>query len=202
MAAAGNGGLDLDAPSGPRFYPASSTLVNVLAVTAVDQSGRLASFSNFGTTSVDLAAPGTNILSTYPASVDCPSPCYAWSAGTSMATPHVSGVAALAGSHQPGLLASPILLRGRLLATGRPLATTDGKTSTGRLVNAMRAIDAEQADGPCRRPVRVRGGLGHRVTKHHDLRALAGRDRCDRPGSPAMTCDGRAPMAGPTSRAA
>jgi subtilisin family serine protease len=142
VAAAGNGGLDLDAPSGPRFYPASSALVNVLAVTAVDQSGRLASFSNFGTTSVDLAAPGTNILSTYPASADCPTPCYAWSAGTSMAAPHVSGVAALAGSHQPALLTSPILVRGRLLATGRPLATTDGRTSTGRLVNAMRAIDA------------------------------------------------------------
>ncbi len=141
VAAAGNGGVNLDAPGGPRFYPASSTLANVLAVAAVNQSGKLASFSNYGTNTVDVAAPGTNILSTYPAGPDCPSPCYAWWAGTSMAAPHVSGVAALAASHQASLRKDPIGLRGRLLSTGRTLAPLAGKTTTGRLVNAMRAID-------------------------------------------------------------
>lgn len=141
VAAAGNGAADLDRAVGDRYYPASSTLPNVLAVAAVDQSGRLATFSNYGATSVDLAAPGTNILSTYPADVDCPSPCYAWSAGTSMAAPHVSGVAALVGSRQPALRSSAVALKARLLATGRALQPTVGRTATGRLVNAARAID-------------------------------------------------------------
>jgi subtilisin family serine protease len=141
VAAAGNGAANLDAPGGARFYPASTTLANVLAVAAIDQRGRLAPFSNYGTTTVDLAAPGTNILSTYPADGDCPSPCYAWSAGTSMAAPHVSGVAALAASHQPSLRTDAISLRGRLLATGRALSTLSGRIATGRLVNALRAID-------------------------------------------------------------
>jgi len=141
VAAAGNGAADIDGSAGTRFYPASATLANILAVAAIDQRGQLAPFSNYGTTSVDLAAPGTNILSTYPADADCPSPCYAWSAGTSMAAPHVSGVAALVASHQPSLRTDAISLRGRLLATGRALSALSGKIATGRLVNALRAID-------------------------------------------------------------
>ena len=141
VAAAGNGGADLDRAGGVRFFPASSTLPNVVAVGAVTQSGTLATFSNYGTTTVDLVAPGTNILSTYPADAGCPSPCYAWSAGTSMAAPHVSGVAALVGSRLPSLLAKPAALRSRLLTTGRALTAAAGRTSTGRMVNAARAVD-------------------------------------------------------------
>ena len=69
VAAAGNGsrttnlGINIDAPGGPRFYPANSQLPNVVTVAAVDQTGKLASFSNYGTTSVDISAPGTNVLS-------------------------------------------------------------------------------------------------------------------------------------------
>ncbi|CAN5509778.1 hypothetical protein BH20CHL7_BH20CHL7_03890 [soil metagenome] len=141
VAAAGNWGVDLDRPGGPRLYPASSTLPNVITVGAIDQTGKRAGFSNFGTTSVDIAAPGTNILSTYPAFSGCASPCYAWSAGTSMAAPPVSGVAALAGSHEPALLADPVRLRSRLLATGQSLGGTRW-SATGRLVNAYHAVDA------------------------------------------------------------
>jgi len=126
-----------------RFYPASSTAPNVIAVAAVDQTGHLAPFSNYGATSVDIGAPGTNILSTYPASSGCPSPCYAWSAGTSMATPHVAGVAALVGSRQASLLDDPVAMRARLIAAGRPLAALAGKTTSGRMVNALRAIDTQ-----------------------------------------------------------
>jgi subtilisin family serine protease len=142
VAAAGNSGSNMDARGGQRFYPAASTAPGVVSVAAVDQTGRLPSFSNYGATSVDIAAPGTNILSTYPAGGGCSGACYAWSAGTSMAAPHVSGVAALVGSRNPSLLATPTSLRARILATGKPLASNAGRTATGRLVNALRAIDA------------------------------------------------------------
>ncbi len=169
VAAAGNGSQDLDKPSGDRYYPASSTLPNVLAVAAIDQSGRLASFSNYGAATVDLAAPGTNILSTYPADFDCPNPCYAWSAGTSMAAPHVSGVAALVGSRQAPLLSSAVAMKARLLATGRPLQPTAGRTVTGRLVNAARAIDisAPTVRAPDRYGIGVGTLVGAREIRTH-----------------------------------
>lgn len=142
VAAAGNWGIDIDAPGNPRFYPASSTLPNVLAVGAVDQSGRRAGFSNYGKRSVDLGAPGTNILSAYPAADGCAAPCYVWAGGTSMAAPHVAGVAALAASAHPSLLDDPLRLRRRLLDTGQGLPSGTGWSVTGRMVNAFRAVDA------------------------------------------------------------
>lgn len=138
VAAAGNWGADLDA--GTSFYPASSKLPNVLAVAAIDQTGKLASFSNYGATTVDLVAPGKDILSTYP-TIGCTAPCYAWASGTSMAAPHVSGVAALVAGHEPAMRDDAISLRGRLLATGRAIAAAAGTTSTGRLLNAVKAVD-------------------------------------------------------------
>src|SRR5207237_1759733 len=69
-------------------YPASYNAPNVIAVAATDNTDRLASFSNYGATSVHLAAPGVNILSTIVGG-------YQYFSGTSMAAPHVSGAAAL-----------------------------------------------------------------------------------------------------------
>jgi subtilisin family serine protease len=132
VAAAGNAGSNMDG-GGQKHYPAASTQPNVLTVAAIDQRGNVAAFSNYGKVSVDLSAPGTNILSSYPGG-------YAWANGTSMAAPHVSGVAALVASVLT-TTPTPAVLRKRLLDSGVPLAPTAGKTVTGKLVNANLAID-------------------------------------------------------------
>ena len=140
MAAAGNSGVDNDKHP---FYPASSPNANIISVAAIDQSGQLAQYSNYGAKSVDIAAPGDNILSTLPGNQ------YGIGSGTSMAAPHVSGVAALALSVM-GTTPTPVVLRARILGTGNPAPLTTGQTATGRLVNAWRAIDVT---GPVVSPI-------------------------------------------------
>jgi subtilisin family serine protease len=146
VAASGNEGRDLDAP-GPDFYPAETVGDNVLTVGAIDQVGEIAEFSNYGGAAVDIMAPGTNILSTYPAidgplpGDDCPAPCYVWANGTSMATPHVSGIAALALSKMT-VPPTAAALRTYVLGRGVGLPQTSCLTSTGRLANAYRAVGA------------------------------------------------------------
>jgi subtilisin family serine protease len=104
VVAAGNSAVDIDlSPS----YPASYALANVIAVAAVDKIGGKASFSNWGVDSVHLAAPGVDIYSTVPGRRG---PSYASYSGTSMATPHVSGAAALYSSLNPCATAAQIKL--------------------------------------------------------------------------------------------
>ena len=140
VAAAGNDSDDNDDDPLPSL-PASFDLPNIVSVAAIDNSGRLATFSNYGRRTVDIAAPGVAILSALPADAMHPTPGWGWMDGTSMAAPHVSGTAALIASVIPGLASDPNALKARLLATGKPDAATVGMTVTGRVVDAYRALD-------------------------------------------------------------
>jgi subtilisin family serine protease len=133
VAAAGNESNDND--SGPS-YPASYTMNNVIAVAALDRSDQLASFSNYGATSVDLGAPGVSIFSCVSASDSS----YGTYNGTSMATPHVSGVAALLKAQFPSI--SLAELRQRLLSTTVTVPALAGRCVTGGRVNAANALSA------------------------------------------------------------
>lgn len=95
VAAAGNDSSDNDADP---CYPASYNLDNIISVAATNQSDNLASFSNYGLTSVDLGAPGDYIYSTLPGNS------YGYKSGTSMAAPYVTGVASLLGIYDRSIL--------------------------------------------------------------------------------------------------
>lgn len=137
VAAAGNDSSDTDLD--PAF-PADYELDNVISVAAIDRKDKLASFSNFGRNTVDLGAPGVEIYSSTSGS-DTE---YQVFAGTSMASPHVTGVAALCLSANPK--ASVLELRERLLSTVSPVESLKGRTVTGGRLNALAALQAT-ADG-------------------------------------------------------
>lgn len=131
VAAAGNSAQNVDTtPS----YPAAYQIANVIAVASTTSSSTLSSFSNYGSMTVHIGAPGSNINSTVPGS-------YAVYSGTSMASPHVAGVAALASSACATQF-SASALKNILLSTGSPLPALSGKTITGKLVNANAAVQS------------------------------------------------------------
>lgn len=129
IVAAGNSGVNID--SSPS-YPASYTNANIISVAAIDSAGAIASFSNYGATDVDIGAPGVAINSTVAFNS------YASYNGTSMATPHVSGAAALYASAHPGATAAQI--KNAILSSAIPTASLAGKTSTGGRLDANAAL--------------------------------------------------------------
>lgn len=142
VTAAGNGGSDSvgDDNDATPFYPASYGNPNIISVAATDDDDRLASFSNFGDVSVDLAAPGVSILSTLPGNS------YGRYSGTSMATPHVAGVAALIKSQNP--LFDDAQIKARILGYADDRPDLAGKTATGGRLNAFAAISTQAAPNP------------------------------------------------------
>ncbi len=127
VAAAGNATTNNDrSPHYPSNYP------NVLSVAALDRNDALAKFSNYGVKSVAIAAPGVDILSTWLGNA------YEEKSGTSMATPVVSGVAALIVAENPRITVEQ--LKKRLLASVDPLPALKSKTATGGRINAAKAL--------------------------------------------------------------
>ncbi len=131
IAAAGNESRDNDNAS-RALYPASYQIDNVISVASIQRDGKMSWFSNKGANSVHLGAPGTNIYSTVLKGK------YDTYSGTSMAAPHVSGVAALVMSTHPSL--THLDVKERLLTTATPLESLDKKTITGGLLNAYEAV--------------------------------------------------------------
>ncbi len=162
VAAAGNGnvlGIGVDNVRTP-FYPASYELDNVIAVGASDNFDRLASFSNFGDSAVDVIAPGVGIRSTLPGGR------YGDANGTSMAAPLVSGTAALVWTSLPN--ASVNEVRRAILESSDKQAELIGRiTSQGRLnaFGALRStVFAPVAELVAASNVSTSGGTTHELT--------------------------------------
>ena len=137
VVAAGNNGGDNDAL--PR-YPSSYAFENIISVAGSDTADNLLGFSNYGATSVDLAAPGAGILSTLPGGG------YGAISGTSMAAPHVTGTVALMAAVRPNATAAQI--RSAVLGSVDRVTTLAGKVATGGRLNAFAALGRIMAAVP------------------------------------------------------
>ena len=123
--AAGNSARDNDLQGN---YPSNYDLPNIIAVAATTSTDTLASFSQWGLRSVDVGAPGASVLSTLP------NDSYGSLSGTSMATPHVAGLAALL--HAADAKLAWWQIRNLIIAGGDRIDALDGKTTSGRRINA------------------------------------------------------------------
>jgi subtilisin family serine protease len=163
VAAAGNSGVNTDVT---RFYPAGYDVPNVIAVAATDSNDLFPSFSNYGATTTDLAAPGVSIASTVRGG-------YAYMSGTSMASPHVAGAAALVWAADSTLTAADV--KARILAGVDPIGGRATVTN-GRL-NVFNSMPQGPAlPGVSVSDATVTEGLGATATFTVSLSAAAGPD--------------------------
>ncbi len=136
ITAAGNGdelGIGVNTDFIP-YYPSSYDLDNIISVAATTRTDELALFSNFGATTVDLGAPGMDVLSTIPRNQ------YQLLKGTSMASAHVAGAAALLWSKNPSL--SALEIKNKLIDQGDPIVSLEGDiTKSGKRLNINAAVN-------------------------------------------------------------
>lgn len=134
VAAAGNGGSDGvgDNNDLTPHFPSSYSNPNVISVAAITSTGSKSGFSNYGAASVDLGAPGSGIWSSLPGKKRNSS-AYGSYSGTSMATPHVTGAAALYAASHPGATAAQI--KAAILGSAVPTSSLAGKCVTGGRLN-------------------------------------------------------------------
>lgn len=136
-------------------FPSSFDAPNIIAVAATNQIDALTSFSHFGATSVDVAAPGNNILSTtppcahpgpntclpdFPANFTATDDTYSFFSGTSMSSPQVAGAAALLWAQNPNL--SVLQVKNLILMNGNVVPGLIDKTLTGRRINIGNSMQA------------------------------------------------------------
>lgn len=134
IAAAGNNASNNDTTAS---YPANYQLPNVISVAATTSSDTLSSFSQYGRRMVSIAAPGSNIYSTKMNSS------YGAMSGTSMAAPHVTGLAALVKAHNPA--ADWRSIRNLILSGGDGIAALTEKTVTGKRINAFTSLTCQDS---------------------------------------------------------
>ena len=146
VVAAGNNSQDIDKDP---FYPAAYSNGNILCVSAITATGSLASFSDFGSKNVDLGAPGSNIVSTYPTSV------YKVLSGTSMATPFVTAAAAMLREQNSDLTYSKLRSLIKSHVTPNPAlagnSVTDGQLNVAGALSGGRLTERELFFIPSRR---------------------------------------------------
>lgn len=131
VAAAGNDGTDNDVIP---FFPAAYAAPNIISVAALNRKNQLADFSNFGAKTVHIGAPGVEIFSCW----DGSDTDYNTIDGTSMASPHVAGIAALILGANPD--AGYLEVRERILSTAVPVPALATNTTTGGRANAYNAL--------------------------------------------------------------
>lgn len=135
VSAAGNDGIDADVTAS---YPGGYDLDGIVNVANTTRTDSMSGTSTYGLESVDLGAPGTEILSTYL------NDGYATASGTSMASPHVAGVAALVWSIDPSLTIAEV--KQILMDSGESIPALSGKTVSGKRLNALSALEAADPD--------------------------------------------------------
>lgn len=129
VAAAGNSSSNNDERG---HYPSNYDVPNVISVAALDNKGQLASFSNYGKRTVHVAAPGVNVYSSILRGE------YASWSGTSMATPHVSGIVGLLLANEPNL--TNVEIKERLISTIKPISGIKSRVKAGGITSAYNAL--------------------------------------------------------------
>jgi subtilisin family serine protease len=143
-------------------FPADYNISNLISVAASDSSDEIANFSNYGKSSVHLAAPGVGILSTVLGGYDSYD-------GTSMASPHVAGVAALVKSAYPDLHAQD--LKDAILNGADLINNHTGYTITGGRLNAQGALSYAATASPQTLPSQTSNEVSIQITKKSKTRS-------------------------------
>jgi subtilisin family serine protease len=137
IGAAGNSALNIDVSLS---YPASYNLSNMVNVASTTNTGALSTFSNFGVATVQVAAPGSSIFSTWPVALTVLGQPNGYNSisGTSMAAPHVTGLAALLRGKMPSWTATQV--RSAILGSTKPLTALAGKVGREGIISAYNAL--------------------------------------------------------------
>lgn len=146
VTSAGNGGSDL--ASSPQ-YPAAYGLPNLIAVASTDHNDQLTSWSNYGSTQVTVAAPGTDILTTAMGGG------YNTATGTSVSAALVTGVVGLIRTARPWL--GPAETKAAVIEGARQVPSLSGKVSSGGVVSARGALDSLPDSDPTPTPTPISG---------------------------------------------